>query len=462
MSNNRNDSSANNDNIATVAMADLTASAISNMVSSGQYTAETLAKHFLDHVKPIEEKIHAFAYLNDESVLMQARILDQGRARGGELGALAGVPIALKDAIDTFDMPAEYGSPSLAGRQPRWDAKVAQLLRAQGAVIFGKTAMPAFCLGQPAQTRNPHNLEHTPGGSSSGSAAAVAAGMLPVAIGTQTAGSVIRPASFCGVIGFKPTRGLISRTGLQPLCETIDQVGVFGRTIEDVALVAQTLIAADDNDPTTKGVLPRELVKTAISEPPFKPKFVFVKTPIWDRMDPEAREAFEALAECWGEDLPTMQLPSVSNQAIENLQTLMDAEFAVAMDEHMTHASDEVDARTRSIVERGRKVNAFDYLKAKRAIEPVAAGFNELFDHFDAILTPASLGPAPKGLDSIGDPVMNMMWSYTGMPAITLPLLQSEDGLPMGIQLVGARHDDARLLRAANWLMNNFESITGE
>ena len=446
----------------TVNIADLSAATISEMVRSGQHTAENLASNFLEHAKPIEEKLHAFAYLNDDAVLMQARILDQGRARGGELGSLAGVPIGLKDAIDTFDMPSAFGSASLAGRQPSWDAKVAQLLRAQGAVIFGKTAMPAFCLGQPAQTRNPHNLEHTPGGSSSGSAAAVAAGMVPVAVGTQTAGSVIRPASFCGVVGFKPTRGLISRDGLQPLCETIDQVGVFARTVEDAALIAQTLIAADENDHTTKGVLPRNLVNIATSEPPFKPKFVFVKTPFWDRMDPEAREAFDALSECWGEDLPTMQLPSVANQAIENLQTLMDAEFAVAMDEHMTHASDEVDARTRSIVERGRQVNAFDYLKAKRAIEPVAAGFNELFDHFDAILTPASLGPAPKGLDSVGDPIMNMLWSYTGMPAITVPLLQSEAGLPMGIQLVGARHDDARLLRAANWLMHNFESITGQ
>ena len=179
-------------------------------------------------------------------------------------------------------------------------------------------------------------------------------------------------------------------------------------------------------------------------------------------MDPESREAFEALAECFGQTMQTIQLPSIANQAIENLQTLMDAEFAVAMDEHMTHSGDQVDARTKSIAERGRKVSAFDYLKAKRAIEPVSAGFHEFFDHVDAILTPASLGPAPKGLDSIGDPIMNMLWSYTGMPAISLPLMQSEAGLPIGVQLVGARHDDARLLRTANWLMNNFDTITGE
>lgn len=449
----------NND---TVSIAELTAATIRNMVASGQHTAEELAQAFLDYAKPVDEKIHAFAYLNDEAVLMQARILDQGRSCGGDLGKLAGVPIALKDAIDTFDMPSTFGSASLAGRQPRWDAKVAKLLRDQGAILFGKTAMPAFCLGQPAQTRNPHNLEHTPGGSSSGSAAAVAAGIVPVAIGTQTAGSVIRPASFCGVIGFKPTRGLVSRSGLQPLCETIDQVGVFGRTIEDVALVSEVLIAADDNDPSTKGVLPRMLVETALSEPPFKPKFVFIKTPQWDLMDPEAREAFDALAQAMGDETPTVELPTVANTAIANLQTLMDAEFAVAMDEHMRHASDLVDARTKAVVERGRKVNAFDYLKAKRAIEPVSAGFDEFFERFDAIIMPAALGPAPKGLDSIGDPVMNMLWSYTGMPAISLPLLQSASGLPIGVQLVAGRHDDARLLRTANWLLKNFDAITGE
>lgn len=445
----------------TIAIPELTAASVSSMVRGGQHKAEELAQAFLDYAKPLDEKLHAFAYLNEEAVLTQARILDAGRERGGELGSLAGVPVGVKDVVDTFDMPTEYGSPTLAGRQPSWDAKVAQLLRAQGAIVFGKTAMPAFCLGKPGPTRNPHNLEHTPGGSSSGSAAAVAAGMVPVAIGSQTAGSVIRPASFCGVIGFKPTRGLISRDGLQPLCETIDQVGVFGRTIEDVALVAQALIAADDNDPTTKGVLPRNLVNVALSDPPFKPKFVFVKTPQWEKMDPEAREAFDALAEAMGQETPTIELPTVANRAIENLQTLIDAEFAVAMDEHMKHAGAQVDSGTQAVVQRGRQVSAFDYLKARRAIEPVTAGFDEFFERFDAIITPATLGPAPRGLDSTGDPVMNMLWSYTGMPAISLPLMQTEAGLPLGVQLVGAKHDDARLLRTSNWLLKNFDAITG-
>jgi Asp-tRNA(Asn)/Glu-tRNA(Gln) amidotransferase A subunit family amidase len=439
----------------------ITATAISEMVRSGQYTAEDFAKRFIELVQKVDDQVHAFVYLDEKAVIQQARILDEGRAQGGELGSLAGVPIALKDAVDTFDMPSEFGSASLAGRQPRWDAKIAKLLRAQGAVIFGKTALPAFCLGTPAKTRNPHNLEHTPGGSSSGSAAAVAAGMVPVAIGTQTVGSVIRPASYCGIIGFKPTRGLISRDGLQPLCETIDQVGVFGRTIADVALVAQTLIAADENDPTTKGVLPRNLVNVALSEPPFKPKFVFVKTPFWNKMDAEARDAFEALIEAMGAETPVVELPTVANQAIDNLITVVESEFATAMSDHMKHTGEKVDSRTKDVVARGREIKAVDYLKAKRAIEPIAAGFDEFFDRFDAIITPSTLGAAPKGLDNTGDPIMNALWSYTGMPAISLPLLKSESGMPIGVQLIGQRHDDARLLRTSNWLLNNFDSITG-
>lgn len=446
----------------SIAIQDLTARAVSDMVRGGQHSAEDLAKLFLAYTKPLEEKIRAFRYFDEESVLLQARVLDQGRERGGDLGKLAGVPVAVKDAIDTFDMPCEFGSSSLSGRQPTWDAKVAQLLRRQGAVIFGKTAMPSFCLGQPADTRNPHNLEHTPGGSSSGSAAAVAAGMVPVAIGTQTGGSVIRPASFCGVIGFKPTRGLISRTGLQPLSETLDQVGVFGRTIEDVALLTECLIEADESDPTTAGVLPRHLLKVCREDPPFPPKFLFVKTPFWDQVDPQAQEAFETLVEALGERVSTFDFPDLTNAAVKNHRLIADAEFAAAMDEHMQHSSEQVDPKTRDIVARGREVKAVDYLKAKRAIEPTVVGLDEIFERFDAILTPASLGPAPKGLESTGDSIMNVLWSYTGMPAISLPLLQSESGLPIGVQLVAARHDDARLLRTSNWLLKHFEELTGE
>jgi Asp-tRNA(Asn)/Glu-tRNA(Gln) amidotransferase A subunit family amidase len=445
-----------------ITISELTAQKIAELIQSGSINAETLSTLFLDYTEATDKAIHAFAYLDRDSVLMQARLLDEGRARGGDIGRLSGVPIAVKDAFDTFDMPAEYGSKSLAGRQPRWDATAVKKLREAGAVVFGKTKMPDFCLGQAADTCNPHNFEHTPGGSSSGSAAAVAAGMVPVAIGSQTAGSVIRPASFCGVIGFKPTRGLISRAGLQPLSLTLDQVGVFGRDIEDVALVAEVMIGADDSDLTTKGVLPRRLLSVCQQEPPFPPKFAFIRAPFWDLLDPEAKEAFEMLIEALGERITVIDLPEVTKVAIDRLNTIVDAEFAAAMKEHMAHSSEEVSDRVCEIVARGREIKAVDYLKAKEGIEPTVAGFDEFFDRFDAIITPATLGPAPKGLGSTGDPVMNMVWSYTGMPAISLPLLQTESGLPMGIQLVAARHDDARLLRTANWLLKNFDAIIGE
>lgn len=448
-------------NTPNAALQELTACGIAEMIQSGAVSAQALSTLFLDYVQATDESICAFAYLDRDSIQIQARLLDEGRARGGDVGRLCGVPVAIKDAFDTFDMPTEYGSKSLAGRQPRWDATAVKKLREAGAVVFGKTKLPDFCLGQAADTLNPHHLEHTPGGSSSGSAAAVAAGMVPVAIGSQTAGSIIRPASFCGVIGFKPTRGLISRAGMQPLSATLDQVGVFGRDIEDVALVAEVMIGADDNDTTTRGILPRHLLSTCQQEPPFAPKFVFMRTPFWDQMDKGAQEAFEALINALGDHVVTIDLPDVARVAVDLLTTIAEAEFTAAMREHLAHSSGEVSDRVLAIVARGREIKAMDYLKAKEGIESTASGFDEFFERFDAILTPATLGPALKGLDSTGDPIMAALWSYTGMPAISLPLLQSDEGLPIGVQLVGARHDDGRLLRTSRWLLKNFDEITG-
>lgn len=452
----------NQHNNPNAALQELTARSVAEMIQSGAVSAQALSTLFLDYVQATDKSIHAFAYLDRESVLIQARLLDEGRSRGGDVGRLCGVPVAVKDAFDTFDMPTEYGSKSLAGRQTRWDATAVKKLREAGAVVFGKTKLPDFCLGQAANTRNPHHLEHTPGGSSSGSAAAVAAGMVPVAIGSQTVGSVIRPASFCGVIGFKPTRGLISRAGMQPLSTTLDQVGVFGRDIEDVALVAEVMIGADDSDPTTKGILPRHLLSICQQEPPFAPKFVFMRTPFWDQMDPSAQEAFEALIEALGDHVVTIELPDVARVAANRITTIAEAEFTAAMQEHLAHSSGEVSERVLNIVARGREIKAIDYLRARDGIESTAAGFDEFFERFDAILTPAALGPALKGIESTGDPIMAALWSYTGMPAISLPLLQTDEGLPIGVQLVGARHDDGRLLRTSRWLLKNFDEIIGE
>ena len=442
--------------MAEVSIVELGAMDIRERIDSGTSSCVEMAEGLLKYAKEADKSIHAFAYLEDAAVMQQAQILDDHRMRGAQAGSLFGIPIAIKDAIDTFDMPAEYGSKLHAGRQPRWDSAVARRLREQGAILFGKTKMPEFCLGKPADTVNPRQVEHTPGGSSSGSAAAVAAGLVPVAVGTQTVGSVIRPASFCGVIGFKPTRGLISRSGLQPLSKTMDQVGVFGRSVEDVALVAEVLIGADEQDELTQGILPRPLLKVCQEEPPFEPKFVFMRTPFWQQMDKDAQEAFEALVEELGDLVVTIDLPESSEQVWKIHNTIVEAEFAQVMRDSYLHSKDALSADIQSIIERGLKISATDYLDALNRIEPVRDGFDEFFERFDAIITPASLGAAPKGLDSTGSPIMSALWSFTGMPCISLPLLQSANEMPLGVQLVGRHHDDARLLRTSRWLMKRF------
>lgn len=429
-----------------------------DMILSGATRCTELMDVFFKFTDIADQKIHAFSFIDREAIMRQAELLDQTRERGTPTGPLFGIPIAIKDAIDTFDMPAEYGSSIHAGRHPRWDAPLAARLRQAGAIFFGKTKLPEFCLGKPADTCNPHNLAHTPGGSSSGSAAAVAAGMVPVAIGTQTVGSVIRPASYCGVIGFKPTRGLISRSGLQPLSRTFDQVGVFGRNIADVAAVTEQMIGADADDRSTIGTLTRPLLAVSQSKPPFPPKFVFIRTPFWDQMDADAQEAMQALVDELGEQVVTLDLPQSAILAKEWLMTAIEAEFAQtwasASDAELNQLSDAL----KDLIARGKSVNAVDYLDAISHIERVAEGFDEIFERFDAILTPSALGAAPKGLDSTGNPIMSALWSYTGMPCISLPLLQNEAGMPIGVQVAGPLHDDARLLRTSQWLMNHFSS----
>jgi len=437
----------------------ITALQARDMILSGVTSCTELMEAFFKFTEVANKDIRAFQYIDRESIMRQAEMLDQSRDKGIPTGPLFGVPIALKDAIDTFDMPAEYGSAIHAGRQPRWDAAVAARLRQAGAIFFGKTKQPEFCLGQAADTCNPHNIEHTPGGSSSGSAAAVASGMVPVAIGTQTVGSVIRPASYCGVIGYKPTRGLISRSGLQPLSKTFDQVGVFGRNIADVAAVAELLIGADADDISTVGKVTRPLLAVSQSTPPFDPKFVFIRTLFWDQMDVDAQEAMQALIDELGEQVVTVDLPNSAVLANEWITTGVEAEFAQTWSSASDDALNQISDALKGIISRGKAISAVDYLNAISHIERVAEGFDEIFERFDAILTPATLGAAPKGLDSTGNPVMSALWSFTGMPSVSLPLLQSDAGMPIGVQVVGPLHDDARLLRTCQWLMTRFSSV---
>jgi len=430
----------------------LSAADVARMIRDGATSSEEVVSACLARVREAEGDVQAWAHLDPEHALAQARILDQMRRAGGVLGPLHGVPVGIKDIIDTSDMPAECGSALHAGRLPVHDATVVAFLRAAGAVIMGKTVTTEFATYSPGKTRNPHNPEHTPGGSSSGSAAAVAAGMVPLALGTQTNGSVIRPAAFCGVYGFKPTYGLIPRGGVMRLSRALDHVGVFGRTLEDVALACEPMVGFDDLDPDTRPRARIPFRELAAEEPPLPPLLGFVKTALWERTDSETREAFDELVQALDDRVVEIDLPGVTLAALDIHRTIMEAEMAASLASEYDNGRDRLSESLRGQLERGRKVTAFEYQNALARIPLLNAGFEEIFERCDAILTPAAAGPAPRGLESTGDPAFCTLWTLCGMPALNIPAMHAENGLPMGLQLVGPRNSDARLLRTAKWL----------
>jgi Asp-tRNA(Asn)/Glu-tRNA(Gln) amidotransferase A subunit family amidase len=418
----------------------------------GRLSSEELVADCLARIKAIEAQVGAWAHIDPDHALNQARALDLDRRKGKPIGRLHGVPVGVKDVFDTGDYPTEFGSPLYAGRTPRRDAACVARLRAAGAVILGKTVTTEFAYFHPGKTRNPHDPARTPGGSSSGSAAAVAALMAPAAIGTQTNGSVIRPAAFCGVVGFKPTHGLIPRTGALLLSRALDHVGVFARTVEDAALLAETMAGHDEGDPDTRPVAAPPFAAVAAQEPPLPPRLAFVKTPMWDRAEAATREAFAELVESLGESAGEVELPSSAGRMVEAHGIVMDVEVAHNLHREYADARDRLSARLAALIERGRAHKAIDYAQALAGIATANAAVDAIFDEFDAIVTPAAPGEAPEGLDSTGDPIFCTIWTYLGTPAITLPLLKGPAGMPMGVQLVGRRGNDARLLRTARWL----------
>jgi Asp-tRNA(Asn)/Glu-tRNA(Gln) amidotransferase A subunit family amidase len=422
-------------------------------IREGKLTSVELVQACLERIRELEPKVQAWTFLDEEHALAQARVADEHKRSGEPIGPLHGVPVGLKDIIDTADMPTENGTVLHAGRTPAHDATVVAMLRAAGAVILGKTVTTECAYYCPGKTRNPHHPEHTPGGSSSGSAAAVAAGMVPLALGSQTNGSVIRPASFCGVYGFKPTHGLIPRQGVLQLSRTLDHVGLFARSLEDLALLLEQLAGYDERDPDTR---PRARVPFQLlcsEEPPIAPTLAFIKTPHWERADADTKEAFAELLEALGDRVEEVELFPSATEAWDWHRTIMETEMAVNLEPLWLAGKEKLSERLRALIERGREVRAIDHQRALRRIAPMVASFDELFmQRYDAIVTAPALGTAPKGLGSTGDPVFCSLWTLLGMPAITLPLMQGSNGLPLGVQLVGRRHFDGRLLRTARWL----------
>jgi Asp-tRNA(Asn)/Glu-tRNA(Gln) amidotransferase A subunit family amidase len=429
------------------------------LIRDGAITSVQLLEACLARVRAVDGEVQAWTFLDPEHALAQARAADEWRLSGRPTGPLHGVPVAVKDIIDTADMPTENGSVLYAGRTPSRDAAVVAMLRSAGAVVMGKTVTTEFATYTPGKTRNPHNPAHTPGGSSSGSAAAVAAGMAPLALGSQTNGSVIRPAAFCGVYGFKPTHGLIPRSGIFKLSRTLDHVGVFARTLDDVALLAEQLLGYDEADPDSRPRARLPLRAVAAEEPPLPPMFAFVKTARWDRAEADTRAAFAELAERLDGQLEEVELLAASEEAFDCHRLIMEAEMAASLDREWERGRERLSERLRRQLERGREARALDYQRALASRPALIEAFGELFmTRYDAILTPAAPGCAPAGLDSTGDPSFCTLWTLLGMPAVTLPLLQGSGGLPIGVQLVGPRDGDARLLRTARWLAAQAEA----
>jgi amidase len=387
----------------------------------------------LERIAARDGVLKAWVHLDADAALAQAHALDKESPRS----LLHGVPVGIKDVFDTADMPTEYNSKIYAGHRPRADAAAVALLRRAGCVILGKTATAEFAFNNPPATTNPHNPAHTPGGSSSGSAAAVADGMVPIALGTQTGGSVIRPAAFCGAIGFKPTFGSINRTGVKPVSDSLDTVGFFSSTLEDAAKALHVLSGLPLIDPAVKISAPR---------------IGFARTSRWDKADAASHAALEAAAKkmaAAGAVVVEVPLPPAIDALFVEQGHIMKYEAARALaweqDNHRVLLSDGI----RSRLNDGWAVSRERYDLAQRTARDARKQFADLMRSFDLLLTLAAPGEAPKGLASTGDSIFNGLWTLLGAPCITLPSSKGPMGLPLGVQLVGGFGKDASVLSAA-------------
>ena len=432
---------------------ELSAAEAGGLMRAGRITSVELVESCLGRIRDTEPQVEAWIHLDPEYAMAQAKAADEWRLSGRPIGGLHGVPIGLKDIIDTADMPTENGSVLHAGRTPSRDAAVVERLRAAGAVIMGKTVTTEFATRTAGKTRNPHNPAHTPGGSSSGSAAAVAAGMVPLSLGSQTGGSTIRPGSYCGVYALKPTHGLVSRHGMFQLSRSLDHVGLFGRTIEDVALLLEDIAGYDERDPDTHPRGRGAYRALAMEAPPIEPRFGFFRSGRWDRIAEDAQAALGEVVEHLGGRVEEFELSAGADELARWHAVIMDSEVAVNLRREWETGRDRLSAPLRARIEAGHEVRAPEYLAARAAAGPLLATFTELFEQrYDAILTPAVHGTAPAGLESTGEPTFCTLWTMLGLPSVSLPLLQGANGLPLGVQLVGPRHGDGRLLRTARWL----------
>ena len=406
-------------------------------LAAGKITAEALVRDCLERIAEREGDVGAWEYCDRDAALAQARAADAGASRG----LLHGLPVGVKDLIDTADMPTTYGSPIYAGHRPAWDAPCVALTRAAGGIIIGKTVTTEFAVMQPNKTRNPHDITHTPGGSSSGSAAAVADYMVPLAFGTQTAGSIIRPASYCGVVGYKPSFGLISRVGVKALSDTLDTVGTIARTVPDAALFAAALSGRHELmvDKPLEGSL----------------RVGICHTYEWKHAAAETVAALESAARrlaAAGAGVTAVKLPPTYASLVQAQTDIMFAEQAQSLAHERLKHWPQISARLQGILAEGLAVTHERYDAAQMLARNCRRTLTGVFADCDVLLAPSATGAAPAGLGMTGDPVFNRMWTLLRAPCVNVPVAVAANGLPVGLQVIGAFGCDAQTLAAAHWV----------
>lgn len=426
------------DNIVLKPLSELTATEIVSSITAGKTTCERVARACIERIAERDSQVLAWQYLNPEKVIAQAKALDQS----GKRGPLHGVPFGIKDIIDTCDMPTEYGSPIYTGHQPKNDAACVALSRKAGAVLMGKTVTTEFAYRHPAKTRNPFDLARTPGGSSSGSGAAVADRMVPLAIGTQTLASTIRPGSFCGVFAYRPTYGDLRCAGVKEVSGSVDTLGLFARSIEDIALYRDVLLGIEPNP-------------IAANSQPLR--IGFCRTHLWPQLEPHMQRSLENAAQTLaraGAKVADVTLPTEFAQIEEEAHRWISGfELSRNITWEIEHHWDKISQTLRH----GRILDGLScsferYRNALEFAERCRGSLRRVFDDYDVLLTAPATGEAPIGLHSTGNGSLCVIWTTTHVPAMTLPVFTGPNGLPMGAQLIGKRGADRELFAAARWV----------
>ena len=421
-------------------------------IKSGEVTSKELCEVYINRIEKFEKKVCAWAFFDKKKLLEKAEEADAYRSSGKPLGPLHGIPVALKDIIGTYDMPTECGTKLRKGKSLSQDSEVSNLIKNSGAILMGKTVTTELAYFDPGKTKNPHDYTRTPGGSSSGSAAAVASYMTPLAVGTQTNGSVIRPASYCGVVGYKPSFGLISRTGILKQSSFLDQVGVFSRTVEDAAYFSKVLIKKDLYDCDTVHYSADNMMDELEKELEFEPKFIFYKTESWKKISKKNQEIFNYFIKSFKKNVEVFDEPSYFKDIFKYHKIIHETDMARSFSDYYRLSKKSLGKNLIKAIERGKKYSAYEYGEAIDFRSRAYESYKEVFDDYYGVITPSSLGVADKGLASTGSPELSTIWTYMGLPTLNLPVLSGENNLPLGLQIIGNKFDDLRFLKYAKWL----------